>query len=73
MTEEKEETKEMAVERVYRCPACRFVGTPVYLPIRGKHPNTKLKDYSDVPLCPFCLNNFLWRNGTVMAEEPTRR
>jgi hypothetical protein len=56
-------------EKYFICPACRYTGRPVYLPKRDPHPNPKAKDYSDVPMCPYCLNQGMWRNGTVMVEK----
>lgn len=53
----------------FRCPSCRYRGKPVYLAARGKHPDPKVKDYSDTPLCPYCLNQAMWRMSTQMVED----
>jgi rubredoxin len=56
------------VEKKYRCPACRHTGRPTYLKaVAGMSPGKK--DYSDKPLCPRCMNEFLWRSVTQMTEE----
>lgn len=55
--------------RKFRCPACGFRGEPVYLAKRGKHPDPKKPDYSDRPMCPYCINLAMWRMATQMVEE----
>lgn len=61
MTEEKESKKML-------CPACRFRGEPVFLKkVEGMFAG--MKDYSEVPLCPRCRNEWIWRNVPQMREE----
>ncbi len=54
----------------FRCPSCYYKGEPIYLTPRPAHVVKGRRDYSDVPLCPYCLNQAMWRLTTQMVEEP---
>lgn len=50
------------------CRSCRERLVPVFLKkIEGL--SARGKDYSDVPLCPRCRNEWIWRNVPQMSDE----
>jgi hypothetical protein len=69
MADEKDVESVEEPPKKYRCPACGFRGNPVYLAKRDPHPNPKVSDYADVPMCPYCLNLMMWRGGNQMVED----
>jgi hypothetical protein len=55
-------------KKVFTCPSCRYQGDPIFLKKTGTVLRGQ-KDYSDVPFCPRCRNEWIWRNVPQMREE----